>query len=60
MLLRQRGGAILQVAEGALWRLQLHDDVDHLIGKIVSVEGLRIEQDLLEVLRISVREEPAH
>ena len=54
MLLRQRGGVILQMIEGVRWRLQVEEKVDHLIGEQVDVEGVQIDGDILEVTRIKI------
>jgi hypothetical protein len=54
LLLHQRGGVILQMTEGVRWRLQLKEKVDHLIGEQVDVEGIRVDEGVLEVTRIKI------
>jgi len=52
MLLRQRGGLILQRDDGGRWRLDADLKFEHLLGSRVRVEGVRSGFDLLEVSRI--------
>lgn len=52
LLLRQRGGLILQRDDGGRWRLSADADAEQLLGQRVRVEGLRSGFDLLEVTRI--------
>lgn len=55
LLLRQRGGLILQKHDGGRWRLELEPNIEELVGLRVRVEGIRSGFDLLEVSRISQR-----
>lgn len=54
LLLRQRGGLILQRDDGGRWRLDAEPDAEQNLGRRVRVEGLRGDFDLLEVRRIVV------
>ncbi len=53
LLLRQRGGIILQRDDGGRWRLTGDALPDELLGQRVRVEGIRSGFDLLEVSRIT-------
>ena len=53
LLLRQRGGLILQRDGGGRWRLSADPDAEHLLGERVRVEGVRSDFDVLEVTRIT-------
>lgn len=52
LLLRQRGGLILQRDNGGRWRLEADRGVERLLGQRVRVEGVRSAFDLLEVTRV--------
>jgi hypothetical protein len=52
LLLRQRGGLILQRDDGGRWRLHADPPEEELLGARVRVEGVRSGFDLLEVSRI--------
>ncbi len=52
LLLRQRGGLILQRDDGGRWRLDADPDVERMLGQRVRVEGIRSGFDLLEVSRV--------
>jgi hypothetical protein len=52
LLLRQRGGLILQRDDGGRWRLEADPDAEHMIGLRVRVEGVRSDFDVLDVSRI--------
>ncbi len=53
LLLRQRGGLILQRDDGGRWRLQADADAEKMLGQRVRVEAIRSGFDLLEVTRIT-------
>lgn len=53
LLLKQRGAIILQRDEGGRWRLKLDKNVKDLLGRRVRVEGLRLDDHVLDVTRIT-------
>ncbi len=52
LLLRQRGGLILQRDDGGRWRLTTEPDAEQHLGRRVRVEGVRSGFDMLDVSRI--------
>ncbi len=52
LLLRQRGGLILQRDGGGRWRLEVDQDVEELVGSRLRVEGVRSDFDVLHVARM--------
>jgi len=52
ILLRQRGGLILQRDDGGRWRLDAGAHAEALLGRRVCVEGVRSDFDLREVSRV--------
>lgn len=52
LLLRQRGGLILQKDDGGRWRLDADPEAGRMIGQRVRVEGVRSDFDVLHVSRI--------
>lgn len=49
MLLHDRGQLCLRVDDGGTWCLQTDPDACRLVGRHVSLEGIRIGFDLLDV-----------
>lgn len=54
LLLRQRGGVILQRDDGGRWRLEADGNTERNLGRRVKAEGLRTDFDVLQVSRIVV------
>lgn len=52
LLLRQRGGLILQRDDGGRWRLNADPEAEQLLGHRVRVEAVRSGFDLLDASRI--------
>lgn len=52
LLLRRRGGFILQRDDGGRWRLDADPGAEELLGLRVGVEGVRSEFHFLDVSRI--------
>ena len=57
LLLRQRGGLILQRDGGGRWRLETELDAERFLGTRVRVEAINSGVDLLDVSRITQAEE---
>lgn len=53
LLLRQRGRLVLQRDDGGRWRLDADADAERHLGMRVTVEGIRTNFDLLDVIRIA-------
>jgi hypothetical protein len=53
LLLRQRGGLILQRDDGGRWRLDANLEAEQLLGQRVRIEAVRSGFDLLDVSRIT-------
>lgn len=54
LLLRRRGEPVLEVGDGGVWRLELSEGVEPMLGRRVTLTGLRIGFDLLDVETIAL------
>lgn len=56
----RRGQPVLRVGDGGTWRLELSERIEPLLGRRVTLTGLRIGFDLLDVETIAlVRQRPS-
>lgn len=54
LLLRRHGELVLEVGNGGTWRLELSERVEPMLGRRVTLTGVRIGFDLLDVHTIAL------